>query len=495
MHTALCLFDLPGLDRLADVCSEFKIRLTAHGGLVRRLVMRLPSDGPWNNLSFDLFDLVPFASDIDLIHDGKEALTAQIQDSVYRHIPNAECFRWELRSAASRTVFETAVRLNNFIPATLMRLSTLPGSGIWDPWGGWDDIKTGSYRYIRNGFYTGSPLYKAGRDMELFSALLYLQAILEAELPIDRLKNQPGMGDVRAVIADAASDRASMIALQESAYLRGRLLYLFKNLVAAARSATALDVALKESGFTSLQSVLDQNVGALANAIKSLYPSPPKALVVTGRLGGDLFRLPHTTDAWVSKDAPQRLGDALESSLQLKGVAVDDALGAEQRVLLASPRIQVNEGRTPSARVAPELSASATLVLSQSCETEFPPATGDASVHEFVHFAVALSKQDWQTLSAFDDASLTAVLAVHAAQDKVPDSQVVSQGCVLFPVPVACQLRPRDGAGEERPLLFLRCNCLRVLEDAGLICDRLLATASKPYLQVFVLGLMMPDEV
>jgi hypothetical protein len=218
------------------------------------------------------------------------------------------------------------------------------------------------------------------------------------------------------------------------------------------------------------------------------------AVAITGRLGGDLFRLPHTTDAWASDDAPKRLGDALEVSLQLKGVAADDALGAEQTLLLASPLIPVNEGRTPSARTGPALSASAAPVLAPPGETEPPPATGDAPVHEFVHFAVALSSQDWQTLSAFDDASRTAVLAVHAVQDYIPASQAVSRGCALFPVPCACQLRPRDGTGQDRPTLFLRCNCLRVLEDAGLICGRLVTMLSKPSLQVFVLGLRMPSE-
>jgi hypothetical protein len=445
-------------------------------------------------LSFDLFDLAPFASDIDLIHDGPDALTGPIQDSVYEQVPNAECFRWELRSAMSRSAFEMALRLNNFIPALLMRLATLPGSGIWDPWDGWSDIKTGFYRYIRNGFYKDSPLYKAGRDLELFSALLYLQVILEADLSPYRLKNQPGMGDVRAVIADAANDRAGIIALQENAYLRGRLLYVFKNLVTAARSAKALGTVLSEAGFSTLQTALDQDVGMLATALKSVYSSLPRTVVTSGRLGGDLFRLPHTTDAWISADVRKRLDDVLQVSVQLKGVPAEEALGAEQTVLLASPLIPMNAGRTPSARAGPASPLFTDTTATSPGDLDPPPAISDGPVHEFVHFAVTLSTEDWQTLKAFDDASLTAVLALHAADANLPPGPVTPRSCALFPVPCICQLRPRDGPGQDAPTLFLRCNCVRILEDAELICDRLLAPTGKPYLQVFVIGLLVSSE-
>lgn len=487
-HTTACLFDIPGLDGLAEVCSEFNVRLTAHGGLVRRLILRLPAKDAWQSLSFDLFDLSPFASDIDLIHDGPDALTPRIQDSIYRHVPNAECFRWELRSAASRTTIETAVRFNNFIPATLMRLSTFPGSGIWDPWDGWGDIKASppSYRFIRNGFYKESPLYKAGKDLELFSALLYLQVVLEAGVSADILTGQPGMKVARFVIGDFGSDLTSVIALQESAYLRSRLLYLFKNLVTAAHSAAALDAALDASDFNSLQQSLNQHIGSLGASVKSLYSPPPKSVATTGRVGGDVFRLPHTTDAWTSDDASELLGDVLKVSQQLKGVGVDEALGAEQTVLLASPLIPVSGGRTPSARTGTILSDSANPA---PVDTASPfPATDDVTVHEFVHFAVALSDGEWQTMSAYDDASLTAVLVIHAGENGISINHGKSRGCVLFPVPCACHLRRQVDADQEPRPLFVRCNGLRILEDAGLICRCLNAT-SKPYLQVFVLGL------
>ena len=100
--TTLCLFDVHGLEGLSEVCREFEVRLTAHGGLVRRLASGLVANPESRSPALALFDLVPAASDIDLIHSGADAVTAQIYNSIHRHVPNAECFRWQLDSVASR---------------------------------------------------------------------------------------------------------------------------------------------------------------------------------------------------------------------------------------------------------------------------------------------------------------------------------------------------------------------------------------------------------
>ena len=250
---------------------------------------------------------------------------------------------------------EQAVRLNNIIPVNLMRLSTQGHSGIWDPWGGLNDLKAGSYRFIRNGFYKESPLYTEGQDLELFSALLYLQVVLEARLPIDALGIQPGWKTAQDVFAEASTDRTVMIALQESAYLRSRLLYLFKSALSAAGSPSIFRNVLTQSTFDAFRVALFYYHHDLGNIISSLYSPPPATFAVgsayttTGRLGGDTFRLPHGTLSWSSADAGPRFSTILSISPGFEEITVKNALGAEQSVVLRSPMIRVNEGRTPSA--------------------------------------------------------------------------------------------------------------------------------------------------
>jgi hypothetical protein len=223
-HTTLCLFDVTGLDGLAEVCRRLHVRLQAHGGLVRRLSRHLHRQEP-SVMGPGLFELMGFAGDVDLIHDGPDTLTGPVIAAIHDHVPHAECFRWEVRSARSQARFDTALLTSGIVPVNLMRLLTAPGSGVWDPWDGWKDIEKGKYRYIRNGFYHDSSLYKSGRDLECFSALLYCQALLEAGVTDFADAEQPGIEDARAVFHDARSDH-TRLALQEHAYLRARLLYL-----------------------------------------------------------------------------------------------------------------------------------------------------------------------------------------------------------------------------------------------------------------------------
>src|SRR5207248_194030 len=165
------LYDIQGLSELRTICRLFGIQVTAYGSMIRRLLSS-QSNNP------DLFELTPFASDIDLIHTGSTDQTPKILDAIYEHVPLAECFRWELRSVEEYAVYEQAMRTNGVTPANLMSMSTDPSQRFRDPWDGESDIRERRFRYVRNGFYEESPLYKAGRDLEIFSVLLYFRVLL-----------------------------------------------------------------------------------------------------------------------------------------------------------------------------------------------------------------------------------------------------------------------------------------------------------------------------
>jgi len=169
------LYDVPGFGDLRRVTRRFGVEVRAIGGFVRRIASRLRDYGELPN---DPLTLVPFTSDVDLIHSGKPVINADIVTAIRDAIPFGESLRWQIRSAEEDVVFAEALRFNDIVPANLMTLSTSKKSGIVDPWNGQKDIQEHEYRFMRNPGYKLSPLYQQGRDLELFTALLYIKVLL-----------------------------------------------------------------------------------------------------------------------------------------------------------------------------------------------------------------------------------------------------------------------------------------------------------------------------
>src|SRR5688572_16128367 len=99
----LSLGQVPGLERLPEVCEEFDVEITAFGSVVRRLAQHLITK-PKYPLP-DLFRLAPFLSDIDLHHTGKADHTEQIREAILSRVPYSEYFRWEIFSTADLQSF------------------------------------------------------------------------------------------------------------------------------------------------------------------------------------------------------------------------------------------------------------------------------------------------------------------------------------------------------------------------------------------------------
>ena len=374
--------------------------------------------------------------------------------------------RWEVRSARSQACFDTALLTSGIVPVNLMRLLTAPGSGVWDPWNGWKDIEKGKYRYIRNGFYADSSFYKSGRDLECFSALLYCQALLEAGVTDFADTEQPGIEDARAVLHDARSDH-TRLALQEHAYLRTRLLYLMSAVMAAADTAdqqTQLFKATELDLFLSFLGGVHDRMGQQLNLLREY---PQKVLACSAWQGGDAFRLPPADERWLAGvDAATECQSAL--------LRAEVALGEPQRVLLASPRLPLTEGVSPSSR-----------------DTGLTPPSpgGPEAVREFIHFKVPLSVDHWMLLHGkYEDRELAAVLALHAEGSPV-GKESPPLATTFLPIPSVCSLRLSGAGANDLGHLSVRCNALGILESAPAICSSLNEKAVRPSLQVFILGL------
>jgi hypothetical protein len=235
------LYDVPGFGDLRRVTRRFGVEIKAIGGFVRRIASRLRD---YSELPNDPLTLVPFTSDIDLIHSGQTAINADIVAAIRDSVPFGEALRWQIRSAEEDHRFAQALRFNDIIPATLMTLSTSKKRGIADPWNGQKDIHNHAYRFIRNARYRMSPLYHEGRDLELFAALLYIKVLLDDSVAIKQLAKQPGLAAARNAVLDTCGGPDALIALQqrssEGQYLRVCFLYLLKDIRGLAFEANLL---------------------------------------------------------------------------------------------------------------------------------------------------------------------------------------------------------------------------------------------------------------
>jgi hypothetical protein len=221
------LHDVAGLEALERIAREHDVDIIARGGLARRLFV-LSVRAP-ELTSPDLFDLVPFTADIDLVHTGPPEQTSRIMRAIRRAVPMAECFRWDLRSAAEAGDAGEARAYGPLVPIHAVTLGVRAGFG--DPERAHDDVDAGRHRYLRNPSYRNAPRYLDGRDLEVFGAVRYLRTVLEDDTISDEVADV-----LRPTFQDAIS-LDTLGRLQESVYLRMRLHRLLKSVTVEARTA------------------------------------------------------------------------------------------------------------------------------------------------------------------------------------------------------------------------------------------------------------------
>jgi hypothetical protein len=418
------LWDVPGLERIRKVCSLQGVHFTAFGDLLRNLsrkTLRRAETGE----EYDLFDLAPFASDIDLIHTGKPEQTALLLRSLVYEIPWGEYFRWQLRAIGDNQIFWESMKVNNVIPASLMTLSTNSTDGVFDRWDGIRDLSSRKFRFLRNAYYTESPLFRAGRDLEVFSALLYYRVLFESGLDAEAIRDQPGLADARRVVQEACDSEDTFIHLEESAYLRARLRYLCAALSAAARPGHLQEA----SELLGLQDLIDYTTGVVSLG-GILFP--PRTLTIAAHLAGDRFRVPFDTENWVAGEEAvvafnELLADMTPPPQEGKGgdTRPTPTLGPGQEILLASPPVTILEGISSSSHA------------------------GEDWMHEFVHFVPLVA--DARLFDLAEKQALTALMGLHVQPEEGARSAMI-----LSPPVVVEHGEP--GLNFQRRL-FVRINC------------------------------------
>lgn len=453
------LADLPGLAGLRQVSARHNVSLTAHGSTLRFLVTLAVSKLASSDLKnaedalsqlrpeqvvslpipkFDLFDVAPYSTDIDLYHSGDEGLTPAIFRSIQELIPNADCFRWELHCQEAHDTFREAQHCSAIIPVNLMTLSTESRTGIEDPWRGLQDLVKQQFRYIRNGFFRESPLYQNLRDLELLSALSYFRIVLHSGVEIS---SQPGAPDAFRVVLDALDDPQTYLRLEDSSYLRAKLTYRLISLRAAARSQRQFDEFMRHSRLVALVRRLPISMVAARQTIRQIPEYSGRAIVTSAWLGGDRFRLPPQAAFQSSSDFVQSVFESVAHATVSEVDSRTDIpeLGENQRMLLASEPITVTLGGAEYLGSIPQ--------------------EDEGQLHEFACFAIGSDEHSPQKLAGLREEDISALVAVTAqSKKKVRRS--------LF-IPTPCAVKMLTGAGSDDTLL-VRVNlrsCLNALSS------------------------------
>ncbi len=220
-----------------------------------------------------------------------------------------------------------------------------------DPDGGLIDIADRKYRFRSNSKYKSSPLYRQGRDVELFAMLIHLKAAIEdgAKLEDDFLtelkrakegasaQESEHLGTrllhfIARIRGVSYSDKKTRKRAEENGYLKARLLYLFAGLWGVSHKSEHGRKVLRDSGLNDLlcwgpEGTNENRFGELAEVLAA-----KRALIISSWLRGEGFRFPRfTSQPFLT---PGDVGSVIPT--------IEPALS--QKCFLESPWLDVSEG-------------------------------------------------------------------------------------------------------------------------------------------------------
>jgi hypothetical protein len=424
------IWHIEQLQHIERIARRYNVSIRLRGGVVFRYLLsnRRPSD---KGEHVDLFGLTPFTADVDLTHSGHPDLTQRLLDAILDEGQASECFRWELRADSAPPTI-SAVSATNVIPARSIQISQSPHDGIIDLAGGVRDINEGRFRYIRNPLFKQSPLYLQRRDLELFSALLYLQTLAEAGVSDPR--QQPGWQMARQVFAEAQTDFDLPLLLQEHTYLRSRLRHLLQALSSVFFGREDYEGIAQDVGLLALVAGLhlSSNNTALDKSVLAFLsldrPDAAGSLFTSERVGGDTHRLGKSGSNW-TRSLP----------VGVPQLSFEES----EEIVLVSPKIPVNRG------------SSENTYFTSLGQLELKPFRLNQN---FIYASIdaALFKQDQNSASYIEkikDEDISAIVLICDLNEKWSH----------FSFPVSATTK-RD-KNNKIVRLLLRINCLGVLDS------------------------------
>ena len=125
----------------------------------------------------DIFDLVPFSSDIDLEHTGSGKQTYEILLKIQEQVPFASWFRWSLIDHARAQKAAEQRAISTAVPLRQLRFSTARDADIPDQ--ALRDLEQHRVTFERNPAFHGHRRGVHRRDVEIYGLMMALNVVAE----------------------------------------------------------------------------------------------------------------------------------------------------------------------------------------------------------------------------------------------------------------------------------------------------------------------------
>ena len=395
METVQSLSDVSDLEGIAQASDVLNVSFQAYGSLIRSIVRNV-AKGTWPR---PLFDVVPFAGDIDLIHSGRSSETPKVIKALSDAVPLFRCFRWSV--IAQDSIYVKQRRFNSVIPACDVFLSSDPYVGWTDRHNGTEQIQRDRYGFRRNDAYRESPLFKAEKDLELFSALIYFRVILESDARRE-FESMPGYESAVTVVQTFTED---VEILNRSDFLRRRLTYLMQSLVTNCPS-TMLAARLIEQ--TGIQGLLRDGVPDQYERISSIWRAG-NPVFISSTIDQYFQRVPFAAAEYLNAE------DATTSLENTLNEYAENVVLENQRVIGGTSGINIFLGRAPSVKSA------------------------KVSPDEFIHLSIRHDPRVFRYEHERDSENLSLLLTVRIAD------QINNDLIGIFPVIALCTILEEEG--------------------------------------------------
>jgi len=442
------LTSIPGLEPLADIAKDLKVRIGAIGSLCRRLLWAQETDFA----AQDVFDLAPFTSDIDIVHTGDDDDSKELLQQIIERVPFAEMLRWQVLSKDRYKSLQSARLVASVVPQDNLELWN---DGLVDRDGARAELRKKRFSLKRRPNIRASDLFNEGHYLECFSALIYLRNLVQAQPFVQMtdaaLARSSGVADAGRIFKESV-DLGDGKKLADVRYLTTRMIYLLASFATSCGTSGLMDRLLTA---TSLDAMLDawrKSNDRLTNAWRSIRGAvrADRPLVISANLKTGVFRFTDwTTKSTAASAADTHLAVALKSSK--KNHKLGDA------AVVAIDGLEINEGEPWYSQPAPD------------------------QYHEPLCVNIPINKTIAAALKGIPAENLTAAISVEA---RTPSTGKAKPTGFVFAVPTVCTYR--GGLARIGSALQLRANCYGALIAAQKMVTKIHPRA-RAQIRLFVL--------
>ena len=285
-HRLQCLAPF---ETLGDIAKTFGVELTLYGGTASRAAMHLfyrPEE------EIDIFELVPFSSDIDLEHTGPATKTYNILLAIQEQVPFASWFRWSIIDQERAQKAAAQRDISTRVPLRQVRFSNARDPVI--PEDALHDLEKRCVSFTRNPAYHDGGSDSDRRDIEIYGLMMAMN--VGAELR-DVVGDAPTFDGSTAAAWLSGTAAAELSAAAATPRLAARFWHLLAmQLARLGRSTDETVLLLKLAEATGVLRNFDVDLESLG--------APGCAFSVSKFTENDNFRIPELSpDVFCGKEA------------------------------------------------------------------------------------------------------------------------------------------------------------------------------------------------